>query len=113
MWYAFLANLIVYQGMTAHSVGKQMFGLRLAYVPDDTRSPRWHFLECGVARCALRFVLHFFDMILFIGILRALWNPYGKSWADSICHTVVIWDDSVRLLTKQEWEDYKASSRPY
>ena len=90
------------QGTTGKSAGKKLFGLTLCYVPNDTRDDTWYFVLPGVTRCALRYVCHVFDMIFFIGLFRPLWNPHGRTYADSIASTSVIWDDRVRIWTAAE-----------
>jgi uncharacterized RDD family membrane protein YckC len=98
-----LGNSIFYQGMTGHSLGKQALGLRLAYVPERKDQTTWTFLMPGVARCGLRYVLHILDVICFIGFFKCLMNPWGRSFADALCSTVVIQDDKVQLMSMAEY----------
>lgn len=97
-----LANVIGLQGATGASIGKRMVGLQLAYCPDKQTPSPSYFLP-GVGRCFCRFLLHTLDTILLLGFFRMLIDFEGKSFADSICQTVVIWDDRVRLEERDEY----------
>lgn len=100
---AMLGNGIWYQGTTGHSLGKQALGLRLAYVPEKKDETTWTFITPGVARCALRYVLHILDLICFIGLIKAIINPWGRSFADVLTSCVVINDSRITLMSKDEY----------
>jgi uncharacterized RDD family membrane protein YckC len=99
MW----ANSIVLQGVSGQSLGKRAMGIKLAYVPESMKETGWTFIVPGVTRCAIRYVLHILDVVCFIGFIKALLNPYGRSFADAIVRTVVIEADQFDLMTMQEY----------
>lgn len=99
---AMMANSIVLQGMTGQSLGKMAVGLKLAYVPEKMSKRKWTFITPGVGRCALRYVLHILDLICLVGFFKALINPWGRSFADALTSCVVICDDRIELMSRDE-----------
>lgn len=105
MW----VNSIWLQGRTGQSVGKMAVGIRLAYVPEGMDATTWTFLVPGITRCALRYLAHVVDWMAF-GYVKALINPYGRSWADALTHCVVVQDN--QLTTREEATAVRLQIRP-
>jgi len=106
LWVVFtIANSIVYQGATGHSLGKKLLGMRLCYIAGDDRD-MWDYYELpGRWRCAIRLFAHWLDMPFLYGLLiRPLFNHRHRTYADSVASTVVIRDDRVHIFTRAEAE---------
>ncbi|GAA5036955.1 hypothetical protein GCM10023258_39970 [Terrabacter aeriphilus] len=84
-----LINSVFLQARTYQSLGKVIMGVSLGRPlyyegrPNEMARPLY-------LRCLIRVLWHFFDLILFIGFLRPLWNARRQTFADSITHTVVM-----------------------
>lgn len=74
--------LLALQAWTGASPGKRTVGI--VVVHDTTLRP------AGLVRTVLRYVAHVVDAILYVGFLRPLWHPQRRTFADSICSTVVL-----------------------
>jgi hypothetical protein len=90
IFYATIYNSVWKQGRTGQSFGKKIMGIKLAYVPEGIKSARPTFHVPGVGRCAVRLLVHFFDMIFFIGFLKALFDPWSRFYADVAVRTVPV-----------------------
>ena len=86
---AIAANNVYMQGLTGQSLGKRIIGTRLVSAVKDG-PVTFTFVYPGPARCAFRQLLHFLDMIAYIGFIRPLWQRLHQTYADSLCKTVVI-----------------------
>jgi uncharacterized RDD family membrane protein YckC len=76
-------NVIVRQGLTGQSIGKQVLGIRVIAL--DTGQP------LGVGRNLLRYVSHFADSLLcYIGYLLPLWDERRQTIADKIVNSAVV-----------------------
>lgn len=84
-----LVNSVYLQARTYQSLGKVIMGISLGRPvyyegrPNEMARPLY-------LRCLIRVLWHFFDLILFVGFLRPLWNSRRQTFADSISHTVVM-----------------------
>lgn len=105
VWLLTFLNSVVLQGKTGASVGKRMFGLQLAWVPTDKRESAWDFVVPGVGRCAFRYFAHILDCVLLLGLFKAMWNVWGKTFADEMAQTFVVWDDRIILDSREEYLD--------
>ncbi|MDF9877821.1 RDD family protein [Cellulosimicrobium cellulans] len=83
-WWALgtAAALFALQGWTGATPGKRTVGI--VVVHDATGRP------AGLIRTVLRHVAHLLDAILYIGFLRPLWHAQRRTFADSVCSTVVL-----------------------
>ncbi len=83
-WWAVgtLGVLLALQAWTGASPGKRTVGI--VVVHDVTGRP------AGLIRTVLRAFAHVLDAILYIGYLRPLWHAQRRTFADSICRTVVL-----------------------
>lgn len=83
-WWAFgtAAALLALQAWTGATPGKRTVGI--VVVHDTTGRP------AGLVRTVLRSVAHILDALLYIGFLRPLWNAQRRTFADSLCSTVVL-----------------------
>lgn len=83
-WWAFgtAAALLALQAWTGATPGKRTVGI--VVVHDATGRP------AGLVRTVLRSVAHILDALLYIGFLRPLWNAQRRTFADSLCSTVVL-----------------------
>jgi hypothetical protein len=89
-WVGF--NSVYMQGMTSQSLGKRLVGIRLATGVTQPGG-RQVLVVPGPGLCAGRLVAHLLDVLFFfpfcIGLLRPLWQREYKTFADSVCHTLV------------------------
>lgn len=76
------AALLALQAWTGATPGKRTVGI--VVVHDATGRP------AGLVRTVLRSVAHILDALLYIGFLRPLWNAERRTFADSLCSTVVL-----------------------
>ena len=76
------AALLALQAWTGATPGKRTVGI--VVVHDTTGRP------AGLVRTVLRSVAHILDALLYIGFLRPLWNAERRTFADSLCSTVVL-----------------------
>lgn len=76
------AALFALQGWTGATPGKRTVGI--VVVHDTTGRP------AGLIRTVLRHLAHLLDAILYIGFLRPLWHAQRRTFADSVCSTVVL-----------------------
>ncbi|MFB7888192.1 RDD family protein [Cellulosimicrobium cellulans] len=83
-WWALgtAAALFALQGWTGATPGKRTVGI--VVVHDTTGRP------AGLIRTVLRHLAHLLDAILYIGFLRPLWHAQRRTFADSVCSTVVL-----------------------
>lgn len=83
-WWALgtAAALFALQGWTGATPGKRTVGI--VVVHDTTGRP------AGLVRTVLRHLAHLLDAILYIGFLRPLWHAQRRTFADSVCSTVVL-----------------------
>ena len=83
-WWALgtAAALFALQGWTGATPGKRTVGI--VVVHDATGR------AAGVIRTVLRQLAHVLDAILYIGFLRPLWHAQRRTFADSLCSTVVL-----------------------
>ncbi|WP_186810420.1 RDD family protein [Cellulosimicrobium sp. TH-20] len=83
-WWALgtTAALLALQAWTGATPGKRTVGI--VVVHDATGRP------AGLVRTVLRDVAHILDALLYIGFLRPLWHPQRRTFADSLCSTVVL-----------------------
>lgn len=79
-----LIVLLVMQSLTGATPGKRIVGI----VVVDDRALR----PVGVWRTAVRWLAHLTDAILMIGYLRPLWHQERRTFADSLCATLVVVD---------------------
>lgn len=86
---AIAANNVYMQGLTGQSLGKRIVGTRLVSAVKDG-PVTFTFVYPGPVRCFFRQLAHFLDMIVYIGLIRPLWQRRHQTWADSLCKTVVI-----------------------
>jgi uncharacterized RDD family membrane protein YckC len=75
-------NMIVRQGRTGWSIGKQVIGIRL--IGERTGQP------IGPALTFVRALCHVLDSLCYIGYLWPLWDAKRQTFADKIMSTVVI-----------------------
>jgi hypothetical protein len=94
-WLVFLGwvgfNSVYMQGMTSQSLGKRAVGIRLATGVTQPGG-RLVLVVPGPGLCAGRLVAHLLDLLFFpfcIGLIRPLWHREYKTFADSVCHTLV------------------------
>lgn len=80
----FLAwNVVFRQGRTGCSIGKQSVGIRL--LGRDSLAP------VGTWSTFVRGLAHIFDALpFFIGILWPIWDGRKQTFADKLCHTIVV-----------------------
>ncbi len=83
-WWAFgtAAAFLALQAWTGATPGKRTVGI--VVVHDATGRP------AGLVRTVLRSVAHILDALLYIGFLRPLWHSQRRTFADSLCSTVVL-----------------------
>lgn len=74
--------IVASQAYTGWTPGKLVVGI--AVVRDADRRPG------GLVRTAARVLAHLLDSILLIGYLRPLWHRERRTFADSICGTLVV-----------------------
>jgi uncharacterized RDD family membrane protein YckC len=76
-------NLILRQGRTGSSLGKQWVGIRV--IREDNAQPLGGWLTFG------RQLLHFLDSLAcYLGYLWPLWDPKRQTFADKIVSSVVV-----------------------
>jgi uncharacterized RDD family membrane protein YckC len=75
-------NVVVRQGQTGSSLGKQWLGIRVVRL--DTG------VEPGIGLNFARTVLHLLDAPFFLGYLWPIWDDLHQTFADKIVGTVVI-----------------------
>ena len=76
-------NIVIRQGSTGQTVGKQVLGLKL--VGADTGQP------IGAGKTFLRQITHILDgLACYIGYLWPLWDEKRQTFADKINNTYVI-----------------------
>ena len=46
---------------------------------------------------------HILDLPFLAGLFKCFWNVFGRTFADMVVKTVVIWDKRVDPLTQEEW----------
>jgi uncharacterized RDD family membrane protein YckC len=98
----------VMQGKTGQTIGKRMLGIELLRLEVDPSAPQHqYFIRPGVMRCLVRLGFHIVldAPFLLIGFLLAYGHPYGQTWADRICHTVVMDDDRILIYSPQQFEE--------
>lgn len=102
-----IANNIVFQGRTGSSVGKRVFGMRIAYMVGDVRADTAYFAHCSVGRTAVRQFAHILDCIFVWGWIRPWWNRAHATYAESVTRTIVVGDRHMHLWTPDEIEAHK------
>jgi uncharacterized RDD family membrane protein YckC len=71
------------EGTTGQSVGKRVVGLRL--IGEETGQP------IGFGMAFVRKLAHILDgLVCYIGYLWPLWDEKRQTFADKVCHTVVV-----------------------
>ena len=76
-------NILIRQGRTGWSVGKQVLGIRL--ISEKTGEP------IGAGMCFVRQLAHILDSLpCYLGYLWPLWDAKRQTFADKIIGTVVI-----------------------
>ncbi|QJW35034.1 RDD family protein [Cellulosimicrobium protaetiae] len=83
-WWALgtTAVLVALQAWTGATPGKRTVGIVVVHAATER--------PAGLVRTVLRDLAHVLDLILYIGLLRPLWHPQRRTFADSICGTVVL-----------------------
>jgi uncharacterized RDD family membrane protein YckC len=84
-----IGNYVIRQGSTGQTFGKSVLHLKL--VKESNAQPTGPALALG------RQVVHIVDYFpwvvpLYLGLLWPLWDPKRQTFADKICHTVVVED---------------------
>lgn len=75
-------NLVVRQGTTGSSIGKEWLGIRVIRLDNG--------LEPGIGLSFARAVLHLLDVPFLLGFLWPLWDEQNQTFADKIVGTVVV-----------------------
>lgn len=75
-------NLIVRQGRTGSSLGKQLLGIMV--ISEMTGTP------IGAGRTLARQLTHILDGLCLVGYLWPLWDPKRQTFADKVANTIVV-----------------------
>lgn len=88
LWFAVMAAIPdVYNG---YSPGKFLLGLQIVEFCRDEHG--FFIRRPGLPRLTARYFAHFLDIIPFmIGYLRINGNPMHQTFADEMCHTIVVY----------------------
>lgn len=83
-WWALgtTAALLALQAWTGASPGKRTVGIVVVHAATER--------PAGLVRTVLRDLAHALDALLYLGFLRPLWHPQRRTFADSLCGTVVL-----------------------
>ncbi len=75
-------NRVVYQWYSGHSIGKQLFNLRVAGLDGG---------DAGFTALFVRYAVFPLSCLpLGLGLLAPLWSPKKQTWHDSLARTVVL-----------------------
>ncbi|MEY9941281.1 putative RDD family membrane protein YckC [Streptacidiphilus sp. MAP5-52] len=90
---AFLVWQAALRGRTGQSLGQKLMGI--VTVDADTGAP------VGPARSVIRSVLHVVDIApVFFGYVLPLFQYRRQTWADQICHTVVVKIETINAIAE-------------
>lgn len=82
-WLAwFVGNRVLSQGRDGTTIGKRATGLRLLRTGTG--------LPVGATGALVRELTHLLDALWLVGFLRPLWDARRRTFADSVCETVVV-----------------------
>jgi hypothetical protein len=71
--------------------------MRIVTVDEDTGAP------VGPARSIIRSLLHVLDIApVFFGYVRPVFQYRRQTWADQICHTVVVKVETINAIAEEE-----------
>jgi hypothetical protein len=94
-----VGNSVIYQGMTGHSLGKKLLGMKLGRpMKPHLQAADYELILAypGVIRCAFRFAINLFFCITPVGIVimivLMLLGYYHRSLGDRFVKTIVIKD---------------------
>lgn len=102
-----IANNIVLQGKTGSSVGKKLFGMKIAYMVGDVRASTAYFAQVSMARTAVRQFCHFIDCVFIWGWIRPWWNRAHRTYAESCTRTVVVQDKTLHLWSMEDIDAHR------
>lgn len=78
----FVGNRVVAHGRYGTTIGKRATGLRLVRTGTG--------LPVGAPGALVRELTHLLDAVWLVGFLRPLWDARRRTFADSVCETVVV-----------------------
>jgi uncharacterized RDD family membrane protein YckC len=91
---AFLFWQAAMRGSTGQSLGQKL--MRIVTVDEDTGAP------VGPARSIIRSLLHVLDIApVFFGYVRPVFQYRRQTWADQICHTVVVKVETINAIAEE------------